>query len=66
MHTEQNQMNRGSKDKSLSFCFLLNNQITSIKFKKNRINKAIPTEKSILIIYNRYIIISLPRLVMLS
>lgn len=48
---EQNQINRGSRDKSLSFCFLLKSQRTNIIFTKRQIYNEIAKEKSILIIF---------------
>ena len=52
MHTEQNQINLSSKVKSLSFCFLLTNQMINIAFKKISMYRDMAKEKSILIIFN--------------
>jgi len=57
VQTEQNQIKRSSRDKSLSFCFLLNNQAIKIKLIKKIINNAIAKEKSILIINEAAIIL---------
>ena len=47
---EQNQINLGSKVRSLSFCLLLNIQMINTIVKKIKIYKAMAMEKSILII----------------
>ena len=47
---EQNQINLGSKVRSLSFCLLLNIQMVNTIVKKIKIYRAIAMEKSMLII----------------
>ncbi len=61
MHIEQNQMNLGSRVRSLSFCFLLNSHIIKITIRKRDVNKAMALEKSRLIIFSRKVnLYSLP------
>jgi len=49
---EQNQINLGSRVKSLSFCFLLDNQMINTAFRKIKMYNAMAKEKSMLIIFN--------------
>jgi hypothetical protein len=51
VHIEQNQINLGSRVKSLSLAFLLKSQLNIIRDKNKTAYKAIAKEKSILIIF---------------
>ena len=53
MHTEQYQINLGSKVRSLSFSFLLNTQAVNANAKKIKRYMAMACEKSMLIIFCR-------------
>ncbi len=50
MHTEQNQINFWLRDKSLSFCFLLNSQAISMIIRQRKRYNDTAKEKSRLII----------------